>query len=70
MSLMRRELLPETPKLFCLNLLLDQHYFNRQLIWEKPPKGQDGTFPNYGTEYERAGFLDYAKVARWLKPNL
>ena len=25
-------------------------------------KGQDGTFPNYGTEYERAGFLDYAKI--------
>ena len=38
MSLMRDELLPETPKLFCLNLLLDQHYFNRQLIWEEPPK--------------------------------
>ena len=40
MSLMRRELLPETPKLFCLNLLLDQHYFNRQLVWENLPKGQ------------------------------
>ena len=38
LSLMRDELLPETPKLYCLNQLLDQHYFNRQLIWEEPPK--------------------------------
>ena len=25
-------------------------------------QGQDGTFPHYGTEYERAGYLDYLKI--------
>ena len=40
MSLMRDELQPETPKLYCLNQLLDQQYFNRKLIWEKPPKAR------------------------------
>ena len=44
---MNRELRPETPKLFCINQLLDQSYFNRRLRWVDRL-----AFPNYHTKYQ------------------